>query len=477
MSRIFSYDDTIAAIATPLGPGGIGIVRVSGPSVVEIYHRIFRPTHTTDRQVISHRLTYGWVFDPSTGEDVDEAMAVVMKSPASYTREDVLEIQCHSSPALLHKVLEICLANGARLAEPGEFTMRAFLNGRIDLSQAEAVLDITTARAELAGHLALGHLKGLFSQEVADIRRHLVDALASVEAAIDYPEEDVEILGEASLVKDLKSRIRPRVLSLIEAYGRGKVLREGVEVLIVGRPNVGKSSLLNAMACEDKAIVTPVPGTTRDLVEAEIDMDGLAVRLVDTAGIRTDPDPVEQIGIKKIEERLHDTALVLWVMDISTPVDAEDLSVGEALSPLQEEKILIVLNKTDLIDQDPEYLARERLRSIGKILGGTRQHPYICLSAKKGVALDRLSLAIRQRVVSDHTAAQLKIAPNLRQKRALENALISIDRACAALDQGLSPELVSIDLKDAILALEGITGEDITEEVLGHIFSRFCLGK
>ncbi len=476
MSRIFSYDDTIAAIATPLGPGGIGIVRVSGPSATQIYHRIFRQAHPT-RRVTSHRLTYGWVFDPSTGKDVDEAMAVLMKSPASYTREDVLEIQCHSSPALLHKVLEVCLANGARLAEPGEFTRRAFLNGRIDLSQAEAVLEITTARAELAGRLALGHLKGFFSREVEGLRRQLLDVLASVEVAIDYPEEDMEILGEARLIEVLESCIRPRILNLIKAYGRGKVAREGIEVLIVGRPNVGKSSLLNAMACEDKAIVTPVPGTTRDLIEAEIDMEGLAVRLVDTAGIRTDPDPVERLGIKKIEERLHGAAVVLWVMDISTPVDAEDLSVGKALSPLQEEKVLIVFNKADLIDQNPEAVAQERMKTIREGLNRIKRYSYLCLSAKKGLSLDRLSQAIRQGVMSDHSEVELEIAPNLRQKRALDEALRSIDRACNALDQGLSPDLISIDLKDAILALEGVTGEDVTEEVLDRIFSNFCLGK
>ncbi len=469
-------EDTIAAIATPMGSGGIGIVRVSGPLSTQLFRSIFRPARPV-RDIQSHRLYYGWVFDPHTDMVVDEVLAVLMKAPHSYTREDVLEIQCHSGPAVLRRILEIVIAGDVRLAEPGEFTKRAFLNGRIDLTQAEAVLDLSLACGDAAGQMAIRQLQGQFSSRIHGIRDALKEAMATLEVAIDYPDEDLEIISESRLKELLITRGRDPLMGLIHAFERGRIYREGAEVLIIGRPNVGKSSLLNALACEDRAIVTSIPGTTRDIIEADIEIEGIVVRLIDTAGIRSDPDLIEAIGIERIRKKARCAQAVLWVLDLSRPLSTEDLGVLEALGDhIKKEKILIVFNKIDKVPSW-EPLARERVREICKCLSEMRDSTWIGISALTGEGLSTLSVTMLDRLSEGNLKEPPNLIPNLRQKECLETCLKAVDRAIDGLCHEVSPELISIDLRDAMSALGTITGDDITDEVLDHIFSHFCLGK
>ncbi|NIA08347.1 MAG: tRNA uridine-5-carboxymethylaminomethyl(34) synthesis GTPase MnmE [Nitrospiraceae bacterium] len=469
-------EDTIAAIATPMGPGGIGIVRVSGPLSTRLFRSIFRPAKTP-KKIQSHRLYYGWVFDPHENTTVDEVLAVLMKAPHSYTREDVLEIQCHSGPAVLRRILEIVIGQDVRLAEPGEFTKRAFLNGRIDLTQAEAVLDLSLARGDVAGQVAIRQLQGQFSFRIKEIHRAIKEAMATLEVAIDYPDEDVEIISGSQLKELLITRARDPLSTLIEAFKRGNIYREGAEVLIIGRPNVGKSSLLNAMSCEDRAIVTAIPGTTRDTIEADIEIEGIVVRLIDTAGIRRDPGPIETIGIKKIREKAGQMQVALWVLDLSRPLSSEDPEVLDVLgNHIKTDKIVIVFNKIDKVSSW-EPLARERAREVYKRISEMEGTVWIGISALTGEGLGRLSSLIADKLSNGDLAEPPNIIPNLRQKESLETSLRAVNRAIDGLSHAVSPDLVSIDLRDAMGALGTITGDDITDEVLDHIFSHFCLGK
>ncbi len=476
MHDIKKEEDTIAAIATPLGPGGIGIVRVSGPLSIRLFRSILRPAKTP-KEIQSHRLYYGWVLDPQRDAVVDEVLAVVMKAPHSYTREDVLEIQCHSGPAILRRILEIVIGQGVRLAEPGEFTKRAFLNGRIDLTQAEAVLDLSLACADMAGQLAIKQLQGQFSSRIEEIHNAIKEAMATLEVAIDYPDEDIEIISESQLRELLVTRGRNPLSALIEAFEKGKIYRDGAKVLIIGRPNVGKSSLLNAMACEDRAIVTSIPGTTRDTIEKDINLEGILVKLIDTAGVRRDPDPIETIGIERIREKAGLAQAALWILDLSRPLSTEDIEVLEVLgNHIKTDKILMVFNKIDKV-HSWKSLAGKRASEIysrlPKMAGGT----WAGISALTGEGLASLSVLMIKKLLDGGLAEPPNIMPNLRQKESLEKARRAIDRAIDGLSHGISPDLISIDLRDAISALGKITGDNITDEVLDHIFSHFCLGK
>lgn len=476
MPDIVRQDDTIAAIATPFGTGGIGIVRASGPMTIPLFKSVFRPARPV-RTIRSHHLYYGWVVDPGDNNLVDEVLAVVMMAPHSYTTEDVLEIQCHSGPAVVRRILEILLEDGARLAEPGEFTKRAFLGGRIDLAQAEAVLDLTLAPASTAGRLAVNQLQGHFSQRLGEIRATLLEALAAIEVAIDYPEEDLEILQETQLSELLSRRVIDPLQSLADAFTRGSIYKTEQEVLIVGIPNVGKSSLLNAIVCEDRAIVTSIPGTTRDTIEATAELGGIAVRLVDTAGIRPDPDPIERLGMRKIREKLDTARLILWMLDVTRPLTADDMEVGRNLIPLAgKDRVVLVFNKIDL-DQAWKNAADDLFNEIVQAFPSLESAVRAAVSASRGDGLDSLAAKITGRLLDDDTGEPLSVVPNLRQKEVLQKAIVSTDRACAALSAGMPPDLVAIDLRDALNVLGEITGHNITDEILDHIFSNFCLGK
>ncbi len=471
-------NDTIAAVATPMGPGGIGIVRVSGPLSPAIFRRVFKPAGPVTRPA-SHRLYYGRAIDPENQEAlIDEALAVIMYSPHSYTREDVLEIQCHSGPAVVNRILKACLSQGARLAEPGEFTRRAFLNGRIDLSQAEAVLDLTTAGADAAGAAAATHLEGGLSQRIKALARILMDVLAAVEVAIDYPEEDVEISDEFDLEKRLRHEALPGIRELEESHERAIPYREGLDVLIVGRPNVGKSSLLNSLCSEERAIVSPVPGTTRDMVEAQIRLKGMLVRLTDTAGIRQNPDMVEAIGIKRIAARVPLARLALWVLDSSAPITPEDFNALEVVSSLARRgRVLAVFNKMDKVSGPWEKTASALHENLVKHQGMDHDIEWIAISVLTGSGIDGLMEKMAEKLLGEDLPEPPVWMPNLRQKMCLQRAREAIERAANGFSADFTPELTAIDLKTALDALGEITGETATDDILNHIFSNFCLGK
>ncbi len=471
-------NDTIAAVATPMGPGGIGIVRVSGPLSPAIFRRVFKPAGSVTRPA-SHRLYYGRAIDPENQEAlIDEALAVIMYSPHSYTREDVLEIQCHSGPAVVNRILKACLSQGARLAEPGEFTRRAFLNGRIDLSQAEAVLDLTTAGADAAGAAAATHLEGGLSQRIKALARILMDVLAAVEVAIDYPEEDVEISDEFDLEKRLRHEALPGIRELEESHERAIPYREGLDVLIVGRPNVGKSSLLNSLCSEERAIVSPVPGTTRDMVEAQIRLKGMLVRLTDTAGIRQNPDMVEAIGIKRIAARVPLARLALWVLDSSAPITPEDFNALEVVSSLARRgRVLAVFNKMDKVSGPWKKTASALHENLVKHQGMDHDIEWIAISVLTGSGIDGLMEKMAEKLLGEDLPEPPVWMPNLRQKMCLQRAREAIERAANGFSADFTPELTAIDLKTALDALGEITGETATDDILNHIFSNFCLGK
>ncbi len=470
-------NDTIAAISTPIGPGGIGVVRVSGDLATEMFSTLFRPSAPVSEPE-SHRLYHGWFLDPETGAAVDEVLAVVMKAPRSYTREDVLEIQCHSGPAILSRILDACIMAGARLADPGEFTRRAFLNGRIDLLQAEAVAEMASARSNSAGRLAVAQLQGRLSQRVNEIRQALKGCLAHIEAAIDYPEDDLETGGGMDALESqlLQGVILP-VRQLLSEFERGRIFRHGAWALIAGRPNVGKSSLLNALLCEERAIVTSIPGTTRDPVEAELHLGGMLVRFTDTAGIRPDPDPVEAIGIEKVRGMFKHADMILWLMDCRMALSSDDLEVGGMIR--QDNRFgdtIIVFSKIDLVPS-PELAVEEDFERLRHHFPEADSCKVVALSSVTGQGLDDLERAVTEKVMESAGDEPPDIAINARHRDALSRALQALERGQRCVKTGVSPEIVAIELREALSTLSEVTGQGVTEEVLDHLFSTFCLGK
>jgi len=455
---------TIAAIATPPGPGGIGIIRISGPEAVSILTSLFRPR--TPHTITSHHLNYGWIVDPESQQPLDEVMAVLMAAPRSYTREDVVEIQCHSSYLVLQQILARILKAGAVLAEPGEFTKRAFLNGRIDLTQAEAVIELLQARTEEGLQIALSQLQGGLHDQVASIRENLISIRAVIEVAIDFPDEDVEIIDPEKMLPQLVEGIITPLEELLEAADRGKIFREGISVVILGRPNVGKSSLLNCLLREDRAIVTEIPGTTRDIIEEHLNIKGIPVRIVDTAGIRETSETVEEIGIKKARQKQESADLVLLVIDGAAELTEEDLELAGSIAGQQA---IVVINKTDLVP--------------GLDLTGKRQAfaglPAVEISAKTGQGLAELEDTIFKEVSGDsglwdpgHTCV-----PNVRHQNSLSSALAASRQLADAIQSGLPPDLVAIEVQSALDNLGDIIGLTTTEDILDVIFTKFCLGK
>lgn len=468
-------EDTIAAISTPTGPGGIGIIRMSGSKSLSILRQIFRPSDPSC-PLSSRRLYHGFISSPEAGRELDEALCVYMKAPGTYTREDIVEIQCHAGHAVLGQILALCTSMGARLAEPGEFTRRAFLNGRIDLAQAEAVMDLTCAEASGLSNIGIGAVRGELSSRIETIREGLVSCLAALEVAIDYPEEDEEILGQARLNSILEEEVLKPLKALTEAFDRTKVHRFGASTVLAGRPNAGKSSLLNALSCEDKAIVTEIPGTTRDVVEARIEIGGACVTLLDTAGVRNQPDPIETMGIQKIREIAPSSHLFLWLLDITENFDDSDRAVLEMLEQFGTIPVIIVFNKIDKIMQEPATLSQKLLKKIDALSPKLAESPCCFVSAKKQTGIETLRDLIRQILLGQESRLPA-IAPNLRQKEILEKTLNLTKQGLKALDQGLSPEIPALDIRQALNYLGEITGETATEVILEQIFSKFCLGK
>ena len=470
---MITIDDTIAAISTPLGEGGIGIVRLSGPDALTIAGRIFLSAKGKRLETAkSHTLTHGRIVDPSTGMTVDEVLVTVMRAPHTYTAEDVAEINCHGGVLPLRRVLELVLHHGARLAEPGEFTKRAFLNGRIDLSQAEAVIDLIRARTDESRDIALAQLSGGLSEEITAMRDAIVSLCAQIEAHIDFPEDEIEPASEELLVKEA-GRIRQELSLLSRGFEEGRFFREGLRVAIVGRPNVGKSSLLNALLRRDRAIVTEIPGTTRDILEEYLNLKGLPVRIMDTAGIRETHEMAEQEGVIRSLKAIDDADLAVAVIDGSVPLHRED---REVLEKIRNKKSIIAMNKSDLpvVIPDPETCLGDYSRNI------------VGISAKTGAGLGPLKDLIvnialagsRQSLSGGHyDESGGVIVTNVRHKAALDSAADALKRAADALRLHQPLEIAAIETRDALERLGEIVGAVTTEDILEKIFSEFCIGK
>ncbi|MCL0069412.1 tRNA uridine-5-carboxymethylaminomethyl(34) synthesis GTPase MnmE [Dehalococcoidia bacterium] len=444
------YQDTIAAISTPIGEGGIGIVRLSGQEACSIATKLF------GKSLPDRRLVYGHMFDPETSEAVDEVLVAYMAAPHTYTREDIVEINCHGGIVPLQRILGLTLKLGARLAEPGEFTLRAFLNGRIDLSQAESVLDIVRARTQSSLRLAVEGLGGRLSRQIRSIRNELLSVLAYLTARIDFPEDEIE---EQDALRPIK-KAHLELDELIEGADAGIVYRQGVRTAIVGRPNVGKSSLLNRLLRESRAIVTPIPGTTRDTLEEVVNLKGVPFVLTDTAGITHSEDVIEILGVERSRKAVEQSSLVLLVTDASEPLNATDFEIIELLDG---RTVLVVANKCDLP-------AQADLSSL--------PWPIVRTSALTGEGMSALEtrmvdIALGGKVVSPDAF----LVTNIRHKEALERAAQHLRQAEESLEANVPDDFVTIDLTAALDALGEITGETVSEELLDMIFSRFCIGK
>ena len=454
-------NDTIAAISTPIGMGGIGIVRLSGPGAVEIAESLFvgsvRPVHAPSRQLL-----YGRVVEE--GEEIDEVLLSVMRAPHSYTTEDVVEINCHGGMVAVQRVLEAVRRKGARLAEPGEFTKRAFLGGRIDLAQAEAVTDVIQAQTERSLRLAYRHMRGALSEKIIALRDRLQKEMARIELTLDFSDEEVPLVDPEEL-RDHIAAIQEEVVRLSASFRRGKIEREGIRAAIVGKPNVGKSSLMNALLAEERVIVTPIPGTTRDSVEERVDIEGLAVCLIDTAGLGATTDIVEMAGKRRTETEIKEADLILLVLDGSTRIDEEDCSVGRATDG---RKRILVINKCDL----PRVVDQTEAETIFPSAGTVE------ISAKERWGLAQLEEHIGA-VALDGTSGSSEgiTVQRLRHKACLDRAAEALCLARTSITEGLSYEYVALDFREALDALGEIVGETTTEEILDRIFSEFCIGK
>ncbi len=452
-------DDTIAAISTPMGNGGIGIVRLSGSRAIEIADTVFRSSKKKRlSQSPSHRILFGHIIDDQSEETIDEVLVSVMKAPNTYTRDDVVEINCHGGAIPLRRILDLLLKKGARLADPGEFTQRAFLNGRIDLAQAEAVMDVIHSLTVQSQKVAMEQLKGGLSGKIDTIRNSLIELTAFVEAHIDFPEEDIT---PPSLMEmnAMAQNIHQPLKELIESARYGLILREGLKTAIIGRPNVGKSSLLNALLQHDRAIVTDVPGTTRDVIEEYLNIQGLPLKIMDTAGIRAVKNRAEEEGVKRSLRLLDNADLVLLVLDGGKALHKAD---KELIDRTDSANTIVVINKADL----PQKLKPETV-SLASVK----------ISAKKETGLDTLENRIAEMALQGRSQLSTDIVTNARHVRALEKAYSSMESFLEGVERKESPEFLSVELRDALDAIGDILGITTPEDILNHIFSNFCIGK
>ena len=456
-------EDTIAAIATAPGEGGIGVVRISGEKSKEILEKIFLKKNS-EKDLVPRMMHYGFVRNNFSGELIDEVMTVYFKAPYSYTAEDVVEIQCHGSMVSLRKILSLVLKNGARIAESGEFTKRAFLNGRLDLSQAEAVIDLIRAKSDKSFDVALNQLEGNFSKEIRKIRAELMNSLVNITVNIDYPDEDIEQLTFENLVSDLTS-VRVKVEKMLQTSNTGRIMSEGLKISIIGKPNVGKSSLMNALLKETRAIVTSVPGTTRDTIEEMLTIRGIPVKLTDTAGIRHTEDIIEKIGIEKSKEAFNNADLIIFMADRSRVLDEEDFSI---LSHIGEKKAIVILNKTDLPKAFDET-------EIEKLL----PKAYIIeASVANGEGIEELENVVENLVYGGEVKqSDSMMVTNVRHKNLLEEADSSLADAIEMAKACQPMELLEIDASRAYECLGAIIGEAVEEDIINEVFARFCLGK
>lgn len=455
--------DTIAAVSTGMTHSGIGKIRISGSDAVGIADRIYRSPSGKKKltDVPSHTIHYGYIYDQE--QMIDEVLVLVMKAPKTYTTEDVVEIDCHGGIVVMGKILETVIKNGARLAEPGEFTKRAFLNGRIDLSQAEAVMDIIRSKNEYALDSSLRQLKGELRKKIENIRKSIIESVAFIEASLDDPEHiSMDHYGEELRVK-VNGHIR-ELEQLLDTADSGRMIREGIQTAIVGKPNAGKSSLLNMLSGEERAIVTEVAGTTRDVLEETINIHGITLNIMDTAGIRDTKDVVERIGVDRSKNVLKQADLVIYVIDGSTPLDENDQVI---MDMIQDKKAIILLNKSDLEQAvDPEELEKQT------------DHPVIPISAKYGDGGEKLEDHIKEMFFNGQIDFNDQVyITNIRHKKEVQDALSSLDMVIQSIDDGMPEDFFSIDLMDAYESLGRIIGESVGEDLVDTIFGEFCMGK
>ena len=465
-------EDTIAAISTPPGRGGIGIVRLSGVDAVRIARGLIR---LGERPLEAQRALVGEFMDPEGDAELDQVVCTYFRKPNSYTAEDVVELACHGSPVVLARLLESCLSRGARVAEPGEFTLRAFLNGRIDLSQAEAVRDLIEARTLFQARVAAQQMEGGVARRLTPAKQKLVDLMATLEAGIDFAEDDVDVLPWQEIGTRIAACLQ-ELEKLCEGFAAGRILQQGLSLAIVGRPNVGKSSLFNRLLKQDRAIVTATPGTTRDMVTETASLGGVPLRLVDTAGIRSAREEAESIGIQKSLQAIAESELTLVVLDGSGPLTEEDGALVRKVAPLG--RMLVAVNKSDLPTRYQDAEVRKLCTANGALPDSQGPAPIVRTSALTGERVDLLreqilTLALPLR----EGEADSRLITNLRHQQLIQNSLAALRKGRAAAGQQVPHEMILIDLYNALQALDGITGQTTTEDILGLIFSRFCIGK
>jgi tRNA modification GTPase len=459
------WEETICAISTPPGGSAIGVIRISGPEAIRIVQQVFKkkPDGPLDDQP-SHTIHYGLVVDPATEEVVDEVLLSLLRKPRTYTREDMVEISCHGSPLLLTKVVNLLVTCGARLAQPGEFTKRAFLNGRIDLTQAEAVMDMIRSRTEASLKMAFNQLQGRLGKEIKKINDQLLSLLTHIEADIDFSEQDLQVIS----VEEVKNKlvvVLAQIRKLLERWEEGQILRDGVVVGIVGRPNVGKSSLLNAILQKERAIVASTPGTTRDVLEDWVNIRGITVKLMDMAGFRNTDDPVEMEGVRRAKEAIEKAHLVLLVMDTSQSLQEEDHALMDLV---KVKKKIGVLNKIDLSERIQEVVVKERVPNT----------PLVRVSATKGLGLDLLLDAIREEILHGRVVVgELPFLVSSRHRQAIEMAHQSIGRAILGIQSRVPSEFLALEIRSAMDHLGEVIGTTTTEDLLDQVFKQFCIGK
>jgi tRNA modification GTPase len=473
-------NSTIAAIATPAGQGGIGIIKLSGPSAIPIATTIFSPSDsnlkTNTSQVSSadnvawcnfrsHHLYLGHIIDPENRRIIDEVLLCIMKSPRSYTKEDVVEINAHGGPIALNSILDLVIRKGGRLAEPGEFTKRAFLNGRIDLTQAEAVIDVINARTDKSLQLATSQINGQLKRSVEEIRTFFLDILTRIEASIDFPDDVADIFDSKGTAREMMTYAIEPLKSLIQFHQDGNCLREGLKVAVVGRPNVGKSSLLNRLLQKDRAIVTSLPGTTRDTIEEALDIRGFPIILADTAGLHDTSDPIETLGIEKTVKSIEDADMIIFMVEAHRPLTAEDHKI---FSRIHSKPLILTVNKIDLVNGEESDIIPESWEA----------NDFVEISALYDRGID----VLKEKMIAigfgkDPIDIDTVIIPNLRQKLLLEDCLRSAETINRELVKGTPMEIVAIDLQEAIQFLGQILGTDLKVDVLNQIFNRFCIGK
>ena len=459
-------EDTIAAISTSLGESGIGIVRLSGKESIQIVSKIFLTKKEKDlKKVFNFSTHYGNITDPKSKTVIDEVLVTVMKAPFTYTKEDIVEINCHGGIVPLRKVLELVIRNGARLAEPGEFTKRAFLNGRIDLAQAEAVSDIIKAKTDESLKEAVNQLKGSLSKEIHLIADELKSTCALLEARIEFPEDDIET-GDLTGIKENIEKTSLKISKLLDTFNSGRILRDGVKTTIVGKPNVGKSSLLNELLQEERSIVTHIPGTTRDVIEESVNIDGTAFVISDTAGIRESEDYIEKKGIERSVNSIKDADLVLFLLDGSKKIGKDDYSIFKRI---EHKNRIVIINKIDIKEQK---LKEEE----AKIFTGFKSPIKISVLTKEGI--NNLKEAMKDAILEKgKKTSDEVIVTNVRHKDLLGKALNSLKEAVFSIDKNMSEEFIVVDVKDSLDSIGEITGKISTEDILRKIFSDFCIGK